>query len=255
LLPQSIYFDRTRDLAFSSDGFQFHGEHRSNTNEIFWQIGSALPIVDSPELELSLLANDWPGRFEPDTSYLGRIFWEKNGGRIKLGLSYAYVDMAYAPGIADPLSAGHVTFSPAVASFQFNEEKWSATTEYALRKFDYSGLGAIADRNFSGESWYVQGSYRPSAEWELFARHDNLFTDRRDRDGKVYAATYSMPAYSRFAHDLTLGVKRVFAPSFMVRAEYHRVNGTAWLATLDNQPPLVPAQRWNMFALLASYRF
>ena len=255
LLPQSIYFDRTRDLAFSSDGIQIHGEHRSHTDEVFWQIGSALPIVDSPELELALLANNWPGKFEPDVSYLGRVFWEKNGGRIKLGFSYAYVDMLYEPGILDPLTKGHVTFTPAILSLQYNEEKWSATTEYALRKFDYNGLTAITDRDFTGESWYVQSSYRISPSWEMFARYDNLVTNRDDRDGKAYAAATAMPAYSRFARDMTFGVKKVFAPSFMIRAEYHRVDGTAWLSTLDNQPPLIPAQKWNMFALLASYRF
>jgi len=255
LLPQSIYFDRTRDLAFSSNGIQLHGEHRAHTNEIFWQIGSALPIVDSPELELALLANDWPGSFEPDRSYLGRVFWENNGGRFKLGLSYAYVDMVYEPGFMDPLTHGHVTFIPTVFSLQYNEEKWSATSEYALRKFEYKSLGAIPNQSFTGESWYVQSTYRVLPTWEVFARYDNLFTDKDDRDGEAYAAVTSMPAYSRYAHDMTFGVKKVFAPYFMVRAEYHRVNGTAWLSTLDNQPPLVPVRQWNMFSLLASYRF
>ena len=256
LLPQSIYFDRTRDLAFSSDGIQVHGEHRIHTNEVFWQLGAALPLVDSPELELALLKNDWPGRFEPETSYLGRVFWERNGGRIKLGISYAYVDMLYLPGLSDPFSKGHVTFTPSILSLQYNEEKWSATSEYALRRFDYKGLGAVVDQSFTGESWYVQSTYRMSPTWEAFVRYDNLFTDKNDRNGEIYAlANPSVPAYSRYARDATVGVKKVFTPSFMVRAEYHRVDGTAWLATMDNQSPLIPVRKWDMFSLLASYRF
>ena len=255
LLPQSIYFDRTRDLAFSSDGLQLHGEHRIKASELFWQIGAALPIVDSPELELALLTNDFPGGFEPDTSYLGRIFLERHGGRGKIGLSYAYVDMIYKPGQLDPLSRGHITFEPAILSLQYNEEKLSITTEYALRRFDYNGLVAIPDQHFTGESWYLQSTYRFSPAWEVFARYDNLYTDRNDKDGEDYALATGQPAFSRFAHDLTLGVKKIFMPRFMVRAEYHRVNGTAWLSTLDNQPPLVPVKLWNMFAVLASYRF
>jgi len=255
LLPQSIYFDRTRDLAFSSDGFQLHGEHRIKASELFWQIGAALPIVDSPELELALLTNDFPGGFEPDTSYLGRIFLERHGGRAKIGLSYAYVDMIYKPGQLDPLSRGHITFKPAIFSLQYNEEKLSITTEYALRRFDYSGLGAIPDQGFTGESWYLQGAYRISPAWEVFGRYDNLYTDRNDRNGRKYELATAQPAFSRFAHDYTLGVKKIFMPRFMIRAEYHRVDGTAWLSTLDNQPPLVPVKKWNMFAVLASYRF
>jgi len=259
LLPQSIYFDRTRDLAFSSDGFQLHGEHRIKSSELFWQVGAALPIVDSPELELALLTNDFPGGFVPDTSYLGRVFWERHGGRAKVGLSYAYVDMHYKPGQLPQLSKGHVAFTPAILSLQYNEEKLSITTEYALRKFEYKGLDqglvVIPDQHFTGESWYLQSTYRMTPAWEVFVRYDNLYTDRNDKDGKEYALATGQPAFSRYAHDATVGVKKVFMPNFMIRAEYHRVDGTAWLSTLDNQPPQMPVRKWNMFAVLASYRF
>jgi len=255
LLPQSIYFDRTRDLAFSSDGVQLHGEYRVSNNEVFWQLSTALPIVDSPELELALLQSDMPGGFKPDQSYLGRLLWERDGGRTRLGLSYAYVDIHYDPATVDPLSSGHIAFMPAILSAQYNEEKWSATTEYAIRRFEYRDLGAIPDMSFTGDSWYLQGTYRPTTSWEVFARYDNLFSDKSDRDGKDYEATTSKPAYTRFARDLTFGVKKVFNPWIMVRAEYHNVDGTAWLSTLENQPISSLKRRWDMFALLMSLRF
>lgn len=255
LLPQSIYFDRTRDLAFSSDGVQLHGEYRVSNNEFFWQLSSAYPIVDSPELELALLQSDMPGDFKPDVSNLGRLLWEQDGGRVRLGLSYAYVDIHYDPGPSDPLSKGHIAFTPTILSAQYNEEKWSVTSEYAIRRFEYRNLGAIPDMSFTGDSWYLQGTYRPATSWEIFARYDNLFADKNDRDGKDYAATHSSPAFTRFARDLTFGVKKVFNPQVMVRAEYHNVDGTAWLSTLENQPVSSLKRRWDMFALLLSLRF
>ena len=255
LLPQSIYFDRTRDLAFSSDGVQLYGEYRVSNNEIFWQLSSAFPIVDSKELELALLTADMPGEFKPDQSYLGRLLWERDGGRTRLGLSYAYVDIHYDPGLSDPLSKGHIAFMPTILSAQYNEELWSVTSEYAVRRFEYRDLGAIPDQSFTGDSWYLQGTYRPATTWELFARYDNLFSDKTDRDGKDYEAATSKPAFTRFARDLTFGVKKVFNPQVMVRAEYHNVDGTAWLSTLENQPISSLKRRWDMFALLVSLRF
>jgi hypothetical protein len=41
----------------------------------------------------------------------------------------------------------------------------------------------------------------------------------------------------------------------MLRAEYHRVNGTGWLSSLDNPVSSDLAQHWDLFTVLGSYRF
>ena len=83
-------------------------------------------------------------------------------------------------------------------------------------------------------------------------RYDALFTDRSDRDG-----SNSSSAYSRFAKDITVGLRWNVTPQFMLRAEYHHVNGTAWLSKLDNpdikEHPL--SQHWDLFAIQGSLRF
>ena len=47
-------------------------------------------------------------------------------------------------------------------------------------------------------------------------------------------SSYRRAAFTRFAKDITVGLRWNVTPEFMVRAEYHRVNGTGWLSTLDN---------------------
>ena len=63
------------------------------------------------------------------------------------------------------------------------------------------------------------------------------------------------PAHSRFAKDITVGLRWNITPQFMLRAEYHRVNGTGWLSTLDNPSPHGTVQHWDLFSILGSYRF
>ncbi|MCH9639896.1 MAG: hypothetical protein K0U40_10435, partial [Betaproteobacteria bacterium] len=75
------------------------------------------------------------------------------------------------------------------------------------------------------------------------------------RDGSEFAATSRQPAHTRFAKDLTAGLRWNVTPSFMLRAEYHYVNGTAWLSTLDNPDPTDTSRYWHLFAVQASYRF
>ena len=256
LLPQSIYFDRTRNLALSADGAQLYGEHRMDSGNLSFQIGAVYPKADDLETELAILGDNLPGKLEGDLSYIGRIIYERDGGRLRLALTGARVNISYKPALAfpDDLLAGTNPFTPWILSAQYNAERWSLTAEYALRSLKYKDFG-IPDLSFTGESYYLQGTYRFNPKWEAVLRYDVLYTDKDDRDGSDFAAATGLPAYNFFAKDFTVGLRWNITPSFMLRGEYHRVNGTAWLPLLDNPNPADATQHWNLFAIRASYRF
>lgn len=107
--------------------------------------------------------------------------------------------------------------------------------------------------------------YRFTPNWEGFLRYDALFIDRSDRDGSDWVAKNpggrSGLGHSRFAKDIAVGIRWNVTPAFMLRAEYHHVNGTGWLSGLDNPidlrtgRPIDTHQHWDLFAIQASYRF
>ena len=254
-LPQSIYFDRTRDLALSSDGAHVYGEYRKGPNELFWQFGAAYPRVDSDELERALLGTLQPGDLDHDLSYLGRVLWEVDGGRIRIALSAADVNIDYDPGSVDPFMDGSIEFQPVILSGQYNTEKWSMTAEYARRKFDYGGIHPLIDRSFTGESGYLQLVYRLARNWDAILRYDVLYTDRDDKSGRDFESLTGLPAYTRFAKDWTIGLGWNVTPALLIRAEYHMVDGTAWLPAEDNPNPFDLDKHWDMFAIQVSLRF
>lgn len=259
LLPQSIYFDRTRNLALASDGIQLYGESRADWGNITVQLGAAFPQVNDRDTKASIFRSaPLLGRLESEPSYIGRILYEQPDGRLRLAISGAQVNAGYDRGIDDPLSSGSIKFHPLILSAQYNTEHWSITSEYALRHFRLQNFGnTMPNQNFTGESFYLQGTYRFSPSWEAVIRYDLLFTDRKDRNGKKFAAmtNHQHPAHSRFARDLTVGLRWNITPAIMLSAEYHRVNGTAWLSTLDNPDFTNAEKNWNLFAVQASYRF
>lgn len=257
LLPQSIYFDRTRDLALSADSIQLYGEHRPGTSAIGFQFSAGRPRVSDEETELAFLTRDFPGELDEETSYIGRIMYEQGGGRIRLALSAAQVNIDYAPGAAFPndLLPGSIRFEPYIFSAQYNAESWSLTGEYALRRSSFENLGLIPDMTFTGESYYLQASYRFLPNWEALFRYDALFTDRDDRDGEEFASVSGRPAHTRFAKDFTVGLGWNITQSILVRAEYHNVDGTAWLPIPDNPDTSATVEHWDMFLLQASFRF
>ncbi|QBQ55542.1 TonB-dependent receptor [Nitrosococcus wardiae] len=260
-LPQSIYFDRTRDLALSADGGQIYGERRTDIGDFFLQFNIAKPRLGSRE-ELALLGHDFLGGFEGDTSVFGRLFYEKDGGSIRLGFSSLWADFDFDSGLPpNKLSSGSIEFSPLIFSGQYNGEKLSLTSEVALRRFDYAGFGPnLPDKDFTGLSWYVQAAYRFLPKWEAVVRFDSLCVELGDCDGEEYAAQSGRSGHQRFAHrrfadDWMVGLRWDVTPSVMLRAEFHHIKGTAWITLEDNPDINALEEEWNMFSVLVSFRF
>lgn len=276
LLPQSIYFDRTRNLGLSSDSVQLYGDAAIfNWGTFSTQFGVTLPVVDNRDTESSLLGLVRPGSLNREVSYIGRGIFETNDKRLRLGVSGIWLNTSYDPNnkLNDLIGSGALQFTPVFFSAQYNTERWTLTSEYAIRPFHYNNNFGVAEPtarglnglDFVGESYYFQGEYRFTPKWEGIVRYDALFTDRSDRDGKDWVAERpthrSGLAHSRFAKDITVGLRWNVTPQFMLRAEYHYVNGTAWLSGLDNPidlrtgRPFDTDQHWHLYAIQASYRF
>ncbi len=256
-LPQSIYFDRVRDLAISSDSLYIYGEQRFQHNELLWQIGIGYPRISNEEIERSLLGQLLPGQFDSSASLLGRLLFEIDGGRFLLGISGAHALLDYSTGSGSPLQSGRVTFAPVIVSAQYNGEFLALTAEYAQRSFTYQNFGPLlADNNFVGESAYLQSVYRFRPDWDMLLRYDVLYTDQSDRQGKAFAASHpSTAAFSRYARDATIGVGWQYSSALLLRAELHHIIGTAWLTGADNPLASHVEKNWDLFALLASFRF
>ena len=179
-------------------------------------------------------------------------------GRYKLAVSGAQVNSTYEPRFLPPqdLQAGSDVFELLILSAQYNGEHWGFTSEYALRHTEDEGFGpSFPDSAFTGESYYFQGMYRVSAKWEAFLRYDVFYANRDDRDGAKTEALFGIPSQNLFAKDWTIGARYYVTPAFMVAAEYHHVYGAGWLPRQDNPDLSATDKKWDLFALLISYRF
>ena len=257
LLPQSIYFDANRNLALSGDGGQIYGERRSEYGDFFFQLVGGYPRVDDPDLEPAIFMQDVPGNLEGAPTVLGRILYERDGGALRLAVSGGNINANYEPdALGDPLEDGNFNFRPVLLSAQYNAERWSLTGEYAFRHTKLSDFGpAFPDVSFTGESYYVQGTYRFAPRFDAVLRYDVLIKNKDDRNGAQFEAVTGLPGFTQFAKDLTVGVRWDATRSIMLRGEFHRVNGTGWLSTLENPNPNDLEQHWNLFSILASFRF
>lgn len=254
ILPQSIYFDVNRNFALSADGGYFYGEHRTEFGDFLLHAGIVNPRTTDPDFKNVLVGSD-PGKFRGDTSFVMRLNYEWQSGRVRLGFSYADFNADYVPESGQSnFLPGSFKLNPFVFSFQYNAENWSVTSEYLIRKFQLNNFGFPASET-SGDAFFIQGTYRFNQYIEGMVRYDQLIWDWDDRNGDKFEAATGLPNYSRFAKDWTLGLRFTILPKLLISAEYHNVNGTGWLSGLENPDPGKTKQHWNLYMMMVSYDF
>ncbi|OAL59482.1 hypothetical protein A6R74_04065 [Halomonas sp. ALS9] len=255
LLPQSIYFDRTRSLGLSGDGISLYHEERLATGVLRTQVGIGQAQADE-DLQSSLRLEDVPGTLDAKQSAIGQIRYEHDGGRIIAALSTAQAKARFDSSTAEQTDVSF-RFRPVVLSLQYNEELWSLTSEFALRSTKLGGLENRWVNDVTGESWYIQYTRRFASEWQWLVRYDSLTSNRADRNGKSFEESTGgiVPAHTQFADDLTFGLQWNPHPQVMLAGEYHHVDGSGWLPIRDNPDSSATSRRWNMWLFQLSLRF
>ncbi len=257
-LPQSTYFDTLglRQAMLAADGGLIYGRYVYQDHRFSTEFMAAEPQLNTPGISefLTGLPNA-RGSFGGDPLLLGRALYEWKGGRGRLMFTMAGLDRSFES-LSPALPNGNVKSLFSLVSAQFNTELFSLTSEYGWIDSQRSGFVPVPLTNTS-ESYYVQGEYRFAPNWTAVLRYDVFHVNRDDPDGNKMAALTGLPRHRFFAKDLTVGARWEFAHDWLIAAEYHHIDGTAWLSTVDN-PSLLQgggAPDWDMMAVMMSYRF
>jgi hypothetical protein len=256
ILPQSIYFDRTRNLTVSADGGEVYLERYYEAGSLSASLALGQPQTDTDAATVALVGLNPPGHLDAKLAPDFQVMYEGSGGRYRLGFTALHLDLRYKPGYADRLGAGRFKLTPLIFSAQYNAENWSLTSEYASRRISVKDFGPFFyNGDALGESYYLQATYRLAPKWEALLRYDVYYADKGDRNGRDFAAATGLPGFTRYAKDWTLGVRFDVTPQFMLRAEAHQVDGTGFLAVQDNPNAQDLRRYWDSFMLLGSFRF
>jgi hypothetical protein len=255
LLPQSIYVDNSRDLLLAAPGVFLHGATVQDYGAIDFSLGWVQPDFDSDAVEYVFLGINRPGSLEGKSAIGARLRWDAPTDTT-LVLTYADAKADYQPGSPDVLAAGKVEFRNLLASIQQRFKTVTLTAEYGEPHSSLDGFGPLLPNTSRDiQAYYLQGEWRFHPAWELMLRHETLYRNQNDKSGSQFQADTGLPAHSMFAHDWALGLRWDATPSWMLRAEYHHVDGTGWLPGLDNPSFATREQHWNMWLFQAAYRF
>ena len=253
LLPQSIYFDRVRNLEMAADGGQLYLEHAIGPGELTLQAGGGKAQLDNTVRNV-FLGPTATGDLDGDI-LVARGLYELDGGRLRLGISSAWLKMDYDPVPTEFFPGdGDVDLQFWVLSAQYNTEKWSLTSEVVWEPINFDGF-SDGYTDFTVTGGYLQGSYRFQPDWEGFVRFDASFTDSKSLSGNRLSKVSGLDRYNFYTKDFGTGLRWDIRKNLMLRAEYHRIRGANWLTLQDNIPISDTRKDWNLFSLQASFRF
>lgn len=271
LLPQGIYLETSGARAFgyfSSIGASLYGDLFLGDHALYLEAGAYVPQDLGDTADIAILRADAQGEFEVRRGFMARIMDDWDGGRVRAALSFADTDLKYeASGAFGPGNVfaqdGQLKFQQVVLSLQYNWSKVSITGEYVWRSFTLDelipanpfGLSTAVDSEPSGA--YLQVTWRPTERLSGFVRYDEQIRDAHDRSGTDQAARFRLPAHYFYARDWSLGSRYDLRSDVALWAEFHLVDGTAWVNPLDN-PGFergLADQHWNLFTLMLGYRF
>ncbi|KAF3981074.1 MAG: hypothetical protein HFP81_08320 [Methylococcales symbiont of Hymedesmia sp. n. MRB-2018] len=254
LLPQGVYFDRSRSLFTSADGGSLYVQHRTDWGDFSFKFNYGLALGNNEEIMATILSPDAKGEFKANPAIATQIMYDLNGGEYVFAVSYLDLKLKYHSADNEVFSSGYTTIRPLLFSAQYNGEKLGLAAEYLYRWNHSKNYDAIPDNRSITESWFIQGSYRFISQLQGIVRYETLSLTIDDRSGN-YAVAFGLPKHIAYSKDWMLGLRWDITSSLMMRTEYHRIHGTAWLAQADNQDRSKTRENWNLYALQVSYRF
>lgn len=257
-VPQSVYFDKVRNLVLASDGIGLHGDWFTEQGLLDISLLYGWMQIDS-NVEFAYLGGNYPGEMAAGSpSWQGQVRYQDESGRWQLAASGVYTKMEFEPAAGSPLQGGNTDFSYWVISAQLNDDDWSLTGEYAWEPISWKGYGpAFPDRDLTGVGWYIQGDYHLRRNLSLMLRYESALADKDDPDGLKGSAASGglLPAFALYSHNWVSGLRWDITPQWMMRFEYQRNTGTHVLSSRENPNLAALRKHWQLFSVITSYRF
>ena len=257
-LPQTVYFDKIRNVLLSSDGAMFYAESFQDWGNLSLTLGIGESVIDE-NVEWTFLGSDFPGDLDSgEANKIASIWYYTPDERTRLGLSGLKSSLSFKPDALSFLDSGDIDVFYWIASVQYNTEDVSLSAEYARIPIDWKNFGPYFPLDQAeSEGYYIQGAYRVAPNVELMLRYEEGFADRNDRSGVRSSALTggATPPFDFYSRAWTAGLRWDILPNVMLRLEYQRQQGTYALSFRENPDAGSLVEDWDAFAASISVRF
>lgn len=184
----------------------------------------------------------------------GKVEWNTPLTGLKTAFTGLYFNTEFHEGTGGP-KLGYLKVPLWwLASLEYQWKNLTLASEYGQMQ---SRIGAF-DLPFelehqTNQSFYVMLSYMLTPKLTLTGLMDIFYENKKDKEGLTYEAQ-GLPRFMGWRKDYGGCLRYEINPHWMVKGEFHYVNGTALYMHLYNLPQNL-LQKWNYFILKTSFSF
>jgi len=259
ILPQSVYFDGTRDMSVGGDGLALATRYYDEViGELDFNISSTKSSI-SDDQSRNIMGRRSNGSLSHDSDLQASIYWRPNYSQWQLGLALTDADFSYEEGQNSSYSSGKIAMKRFYANAEFHGEKWTFNVELLQEQMVIDGLLYSAfHRDTVGQGGFVQSQYQLTPELQLLARYERFYANKDDKNGVGLEKMTSgnIPNYFGYQNDATFGFSYHLSNNLQVQMERHWIKGTARLTPVVIPDPVVNKNEyWQLSTVQLMYWF
>lgn len=259
VLPQSVYFDGTRDMSVGGDGALLTAKYFSNDfGEFDFNISSSKsPISDK---QSKVLMGDFSnGDLKHDRGLQASIYWQPELSNWRFGLALTDADFSYNEKGISFYTDGDLALKRYYFNGVYNAENWIFSFELLQEQMVVTDLLSVGfNSDVTGQGGFIQAEYQVNSDLKLLTRYERFYGNKDDKNGKKWEkASYgTIPHYFGYQNDAVLGLSYNLGTNLQLQLEHHWVKGTARLLPVVIPNPIMNDQEhWQISAMQLMYWF
>jgi len=259
ILPQSVYFDGTRDMSVGGDGAALSAKYNDELiGELDFNISSAESSISKDQTR-TIMGRFSDGRLSHDKDLQASIYWRPYFSQWQFGIALTNTDLTYHRGESGIFVDGQLGLKRLYTNAEYQGESWTFSVELLQEEMTIDSLLFPGfNRTTVGQGGFVQGQYQFTSELQLLARYEHYYANKDDKHGKdLEKITQGLiPSYFGYQNDATLGLTYHLSNNFQLQLEHHWIKGTARLTPVVIPDPTVNKKEyWQLSAIQLMYWF
>ncbi|PCJ21309.1 MAG: hypothetical protein COB02_01615 [Candidatus Cloacimonadota bacterium] len=250
LLPQNVYSERFRDMALMK-GLELHGTAEiSKNNSIQYSLNKGRSSFEKDSGFISDFSALLPlPSFTANMKNIisSELIWNTWIQGLRLAISHTKVDVDVNSPFLPPILFKN-TKALKVVSLEYTKKQWRYTFERFTGHIDLIGLGPTISL-FHIKNNYHQITYRLNEHYELGFIHAQSYTDEKGKTN-----------IDQYIKDNSFTISNNLSDNWLLKLEYHKVNGIAGLRPLLNPSGQINAisnkgKNWDIIMAKITYSF
>lgn len=267
LLPQSIYDEIRRSMLVATQGGGIYGnvpagvlgdfDYQFVYGETNFPDDAVLLLGFERNWNSKATALNKASEIDANNQYLyaANLIYNTPLSGLRFAGSYleGKTDLQFYGPVGQPVGKGELALRDMwVVSGEYTSSLFDLVSEYSeyknSKKFD-----GMTDKTGTSMGWYGLLTIHATDAFHLYGVYDVYYADKEDTDGSKYV-TATSPAFLNWRKDLGVGFRYDINPNWLIKVEWHDVNGVGSNAALFNDPAKLE-EDWNYYIVKTSFNF